>query len=176
MNKHTLGTPIEVLIERVQTQLLYISRDNPEIVHVNIDGIYGPATERSVISFQRYYGLPESGEVDYETFTLLNEEYEILIAKNASPEKAADFTRSLSGDQAEYMQNFDLVQKIQMMLNTLAIIYDYPYIEENGIYDDLTRQNIVIFQNINGLEESGTVDRKTWNRLARVYEKYIDSE
>ncbi len=63
-------------IREIQKYLHFISdRTAPEIPRVAIDGFFGEETKNAVKAFQNYVGISESGAVDYETFTLLYEEF-----------------------------------------------------------------------------------------------------
>ena len=42
---------------------------------VNVDGIYGPATQSAVLAAQRYFGLPQTGTVDERTWQLLESQF-----------------------------------------------------------------------------------------------------
>lgn len=170
------GTPIEDIIYGIQIKLLFLSRINDKIKRVNADGIYGDETYESVASFQEYYGLPKTGSVDYDTFTLLTEVYLDVSERNKKPAAAVHFTRDLSNGSASSGQEFDLVKSIQMMLNTNGIMYDIERLEENGIYDQPTRNAVAKFQYINGLPPTGETDRDTWNVLCQVYSKYVNAE
>lgn len=50
--------------------------------------------------------------------------------------------------------------------------YDLPLITPDGIYGELTSDAVRDFQRIEGLEESGSVDFNTWERLVFTSEKY----
>jgi peptidoglycan hydrolase-like protein with peptidoglycan-binding domain len=54
--------------EVLELQLLLIAVTGVDILP---DGIYGPATAEAVRKFQRFVGLPETGEADHATRTLL---------------------------------------------------------------------------------------------------------
>ena len=56
-------------VYELQTYLRYISRFVKSIPLVNPDGIYGPKTKEAVIEFQKAFGLPVTGEADFETWT-----------------------------------------------------------------------------------------------------------
>ena len=58
------------------------------------------------------------------------------------------------------------------MLKELAA-YGFSEIAINGVYDEPTRDAILSFQRVNLLDESGVVDKETWNALASAYNKYI---
>ena len=52
-----------------------ISSVIPAIPPVEVDGIYGPATRASVLAAQRYFGLPQSGTVDEQTWLRLESQF-----------------------------------------------------------------------------------------------------
>jgi len=58
------GRPVRV----IQQQLNTIADIYSVIPKVREDGIYGPSTEGAVRVFQRIFGLPESGVVDFKTW------------------------------------------------------------------------------------------------------------
>ncbi len=63
-------------IREIQKYLHFISdRTRREIPRVAIDGFYGEETKNAVKAFQNEMGVSDSGAVDYETFTLLYEEF-----------------------------------------------------------------------------------------------------
>jgi len=55
-------------VRTVQTQLNRIARNYPAIPTVPADGIYGPATEATVLEFQKIFHLPQTGSVDFATW------------------------------------------------------------------------------------------------------------
>lgn len=62
-------------VRQIQEQLNVIANAYPAIPKVNADGIYGPATEASVQTFQSVFGLPVTGVVDYKTWYKISEIY-----------------------------------------------------------------------------------------------------
>jgi peptidoglycan hydrolase-like protein with peptidoglycan-binding domain len=59
------------------------------------------------------------------------------------------------------------------MLNTISIGYDFPAVNEDGIYGAETASAIARFQAINGLRSNGVTDIHTWNALSDAYAKYL---
>lgn len=55
-------------VRQLQEQLDRISRSYPALPSVTADGIYGEQTRRAVEEFQRVFGLPVTGIVDYPTW------------------------------------------------------------------------------------------------------------
>ncbi len=71
---------------------------------------------------------------------------------------------------------FDLIMYIQLMLNTIAVLYDFPQLTVNGELDEPTVRNLRKFQIINNIPPSGHVDKSTWNRLAIVYNALVNEQ
>lgn len=55
-------------VRTIQLQLNAISNNYPAIPKLAVDGQYGPLTANSVKVFQRVFGLPQTGTVDYATW------------------------------------------------------------------------------------------------------------
>ncbi len=62
-------------VETIQMQLNGVAEGFPLIPTLDVDGIYGPATENSVKVFQSVFDLPETGKVDYSTWYKISEKY-----------------------------------------------------------------------------------------------------
>lgn len=62
-------------VRQIQEQLNVISGAYPAIPKIAVDGIYGPATAESVRVFQKVFGLPQTGTVDYKTWYKISEIY-----------------------------------------------------------------------------------------------------
>ena len=60
---------------QMQEQLLRISQAYPALPSITPDGIFGNATQEAVRTFQRIFGLPETGIVDYPTWYKISEIY-----------------------------------------------------------------------------------------------------
>ena len=70
----TIGSTGEK-VRQIQEELARISRSYPAIPTVTPDGIYGPATREAVEVFQRIFGLPVTGVIDYRTWYKISEIY-----------------------------------------------------------------------------------------------------
>ena len=62
-------------VRQMQEQLNVIAGAYPAIPKIVADGIYGPATAESVRVFQKVFGLPQTGKVDYTTWYKISEIY-----------------------------------------------------------------------------------------------------
>lgn len=59
----------------LQTALRALRQTNRGMPLINPDGYFGEETAAAVISAQKFFGLPQTGEADFETWTLLFENY-----------------------------------------------------------------------------------------------------
>ncbi len=62
-------------MRQLQYMLQVLSSVIPAIPPVEVDGIFGPATRASVLAAQRYFGLPQSGAVDEQTWLRLESQF-----------------------------------------------------------------------------------------------------
>lgn len=59
----------------LQTALRQLSRITGLVPLINPDGFFGEETVAAVIAAQEFFGIPQTGEADVETWTLLFENY-----------------------------------------------------------------------------------------------------
>lgn len=64
-----------IKVEHLQYMLSVLSEFIPEIPPLTVDGIYGPATRNAVVAAQRRFGLPLTGEVDFNTWDEIYDQY-----------------------------------------------------------------------------------------------------
>jgi len=69
-------------VRQIQEELARISRSYPAIPTITPDGIFGPATREAVEVFQRVFGLPVTGVIDYRTWYKISEIY-VAVARLA---------------------------------------------------------------------------------------------
>lgn len=79
----TIGSSGEKVLQ-MQNQLNRIARNYPAIPVIAADGIYGPATENAVRTFQGIFNLPRTGVVDYPTWYEISEIY-VGVSRIAEP-------------------------------------------------------------------------------------------
>lgn len=155
-------------IMELQRYLNTVAGENDNIPYVIPDGAYGGATRGAVSDFQRESGLPVTGEVDERTWRALLKAYETIVKFNAAPELIRPFAHReliLSEGDSGYV-----VYIIQAMLNTVGQLYsnlDSPPV--TGAYDEATAGAVRQLQHILRMNETGKIDRDTWNGLARLY-------
>lgn len=159
----------EVLV--IQYYLSVIGYFNAAIPILKLDGIFGENTESAVKSFQREYGLPETGVVDAPTWNKMSQVYTSAIAQ---------LPPGYEGERAEVYPGYSLSRgmrdrNVQDLQTYLAFIADAnPNIPKPGItgfFGDQTYNSVLTFQKEYGLKPSGTVGPITWNRIAKTYDQ-----
>ena len=158
-------------IYELQTYLRYLSRYINQIPSVNPDGIYGPETREAVRAFQTRFGLPATGEADFETWTRLVEAFDELTRaeKNVRPVHVypLDIPDFSEGD------DFEEIYVLQIMLRRLAKIYGNIHMPKiSGVFDADTKKAVEDFARLYGMETAGRVNRELWNIIADVYSAF----
>ena len=78
-----------IKVEHLQYMLSVLSEYIPEIPPVTVDGIYGSNTRNAVLAAQRRFGLPQTGEVDFDTWDEIYDQYAGI--ENTSLRDITDF-------------------------------------------------------------------------------------
>lgn len=142
-----------------------------QIPPVALDSIFGPATEQSVLAFQRLFGLPQTGIVGAETWSVL---YNAFIGIADELERSANNviikTEPYPGYELQYGSTGESVRVLQEYLNFISNTYNsIPPVKVTGEFGSYTRNSVTIFQRTFDLPETGIVDKETWDTLASVY-------
>ena len=160
-------------IESLQRMLRAISFVDPNIPRVIPDGIYGASTEAAVAAFQREHGLPVASVADEPTFRAIARAYnprtEQLIAAHA-PVILFPASLVISGGQFH-----PYVYLAQAMF--LALRQEFPSILNaavTGTLDSNTAENFRRIQSLSGLDETGHLDKTSWNRLSDLFRVLFD--
>ena len=160
-------------VATLQRRLDRIAINYPQIPFIlKANGLYGDRTEASVRTFQRVFGLNQTGIVDRETW------YRILYVYNAVKKLAElnsegeriendSFPRNLSfGDRGTD------VLRIQYYLLVISDALSYLSVPQpviTGIYDTATQNTVRGFQQYYGLPVTGNIDEQTWNAIVKYY-------
>ena len=164
-------TPYETqAIFNLQRYLRQLSRFDPDIPSVDEDGIFGEETERSLMAFQRKYGLPITGTADPETWARLFNEHLASVEARTRPDPVFIFPRFPPDYSVGRGDKNIYVAVIQILLRDIIILYglDAEFFPIDGEFGELTEGAVRDFQRIQRLPENGRVDRVTWNRLVRA--------
>lgn len=156
-------------VQEMQFYLRRISRFNPLVRPVNVDGIYDADTEESVRSFQRAYRMEVNGMIDEPTWDRIVDVYngtvvnieEPILANGLTPYPGTPITFGSRGEQVEYIQR--LLGEIS---GTFAIV---PYAAADGFFGGETERAVDYFAAIFGFPRNGRVDEPLWNEINRIY-------
>lgn len=155
-------------VRSLQTMLRVISEDDPTLPTVIPDGIYGPSTMIAVTAFQRREGIPVTGIADEDTWMQIVAAYEPALIRVGKAEPIEILLEPgqviLIGERSPYIF---LTQGMLAQLSNDHVDIIYP--ELTGVLDDVTSNSLKGFQTLAGLPPTGTLDRITWQHLARQF-------
>lgn len=155
-------------ISDIQTYLREIHHSGADIRSVIPDGIYGQCTRDAVSDFQRSTGIPETGEVNKDTWNAIFAAYDdarrnLNMQEGITPFPALDeiMTEGDSGTS---------VLMLQAMLNTIAGMHiNIAMNDMNGYYGENTALAVSEIQAASGLTPTGMTDIRTWNTIVRIF-------
>ena len=158
-----------VVVRELQYLLLFISSFNNQIPPITVDGIFGPATREAVISFQRFYGLPETGRVDFDTWAQIYDSY-IGILDTLPEGYFSPVTEPYGGVPLRLGSEGEEVSRIQDYLNYISNTYtEIPKVTVDGVFGPATQAAVLAYQNLFGLEPTSIVSSVTYNSIADTY-------
>ncbi|MDR0904325.1 MAG: peptidoglycan-binding protein [Ruminococcus sp.] len=131
---------------------------------------FGPDTEASVKSFQKLFGLPETGVVDTRTWQELLAAYR-GIADNVPLEYLGENVPLFPGDYLTQGITSEYVKLIQEYLSFLSDTYpEIPKVENpTGYYGPQTDAAVKAFQKRFGLPVTGDIGLATWDAITELY-------
>lgn len=155
----------------LQYYLAYISLFIPTVIEPVVDGDFGTGTTNSVKSYQRAYGLPETGIVDEGTWNSIEETY-YGILRSIPYEFDEGLILPYPGRVLRIGVEGDDVRALQEYLNYISNTYtDIPKIGIDGVFGQSTASAVRAFKerfDIPGNSER--VDAQTWNAIINVYD------
>ena len=146
-------------IRHVQRYLIVVGDPN---IFIAPTGVYDENTRLSVIDFQTRLGLAATGEVDYETFRLLYDEYVLLTKDKETRNRTDSFIQFplLPGRMSAGMEHINL---------TLGRILDYygftHRLRGNNFYSKETADAVEILRNTYMLEKKDYIDEEFYRRM-----------
>ena len=155
----------------LQYYLAYISLFYPTVLQPATDGDFGTGTENSVKSYQRTFGLPETGIVNEETWnSIQNTYYEIL--SRFPYEFRSGIILPYPGRVLRIGVDGNDVRAIQEYLNYIANTYiEIPKVSVDGKYGPSTATAVNKFVEFFNLpDSSGRVNAQVWNAIINVYD------
>ena len=152
----------------LQSFLSNIGKLDSDISKIVPDGIFAEETTLAVKSFQRKYGLSETGTVNFETWEMIKSKNSEAVFAAAEPLQIVRIT----DDNLPLVKGMDnnLVYTLHLMLNHIASRYDnFSPIPLQSLFDENTEREVKRWQRVISHTENGQVDKATWNSLAEFY-------
>ncbi len=155
----------------IQYFLSYIALFVPTVVAAALDGSYGPATTNAVRSFQRTYGLEETGVVDRQTWDKIEDVYYSIVSQidfefyggRILPFPGRVLREGIEGNDVRVLQEY---------LNYIANTYpEIPKVNVDGVFGPSTAEQVRQFKEI--FDIPGAPDRvnaPAWNSIANIYD------
>ena len=161
-------TDKERAISELQQALRDIAKTDSDILSVIPDGIFAEETEEAVKSFQRKFGLTETGKVDFELWDKIQQERRKALFILSEPIQVIPIKKEdlplVSGQISKE------VHMLNMMLNSLSEKYsNFENVGRSDEFSTKTKSEVEKWQKIIGYQVTGEVDKLTWNRLAEQY-------
>lgn len=158
-----------VAVRELQYLLLFISAFNNQIPPVIVNGIFGPETRDAVIAFQRFYGLSQTGRVDFETWEQIYDSY-VGILETLPEGYFSPVTEPYGGIPLRLGSEGEEVSRIQDYLNYISNTYtEIPKVTVDGIFGPATQAAVLAYQSLFGLEPTSIVAASTYNSIADTY-------
>ena len=155
----------------VQYYLSYISLFVQSVIETAFDGSYGPATTNSVRSFQRTYGLPETGVVDRATWDRMEQVYFGIVSEIDYEFRVGRILPFPGRILREGIEGND-VRALQEYLNYISNTYpEIPRTNVDGVFGSRTAEQVRAFKRL--FDIPGTSDRvnaPAWNAIASIYD------
>ena len=154
-------------VSMLQYYLAVIGAYYEAVIPVEITGYFGEQTERSVKSFQRVFGLPQTGVVDRATRNDLFRAYQGIV-ESVPPKYTA--VALYPGTVLREGARGESVRIIQQYLTYINRSYpEIPAVSDTGYFGPLTKQSVTAFQRQFGIDPSGIVGAVTWDSIGGVY-------
>ena len=159
---------MEDAVFEAQSYLRNIGRLDSDISNVVPDGIFAAETTEAVKSFQKKYGLEETGIINLETWELIKNKNSEAVFTASEPVQIVRITK----EDLPLIKGMDhpLVYTLHLMLNNVAERYDnFTPLPLQSLFDENTEREVRRWQRVISHTESGQVDKVTWNNLAEFY-------
>lgn len=173
-----LGTGGEDVIE-IQRELNRIAANYPSIPKISGSrGYFEQTTQNAVRQFQHIFNLESDGVVGKDTW------YKIKRIYNGIKGLSELYSEGITISEAE--RKYEKVLKKGSRGSSVKILQYYlcflsyfnlklPYVAVDGIFGDETRDAVLAFQSLYGLDVDGIVGRDTWDMIQNAYAGVLTS-
>ncbi len=155
----------------IQYYLAYISLFVQTVTEPTVDGDFGPGTANAVRSFQKTYGLPETGVVDRATWDRIENIYYEFISQIDFEFSGGRILPFPGRVLREGIEGSD-VRVLQEYLNLISENYpEIPRVNVDGVFGPSTAEQVRQFKRV--FDIPGAPDRvnaPAWNAIANIYD------
>ena len=155
----------------LQYYLHYIALFIPSVSDLDVDGSFGAGTERSVKSFQKTFGLPETGIVDRPVWDEIESAYYSYLG-SIPYEYTEGVPLPFPGRIIRNGVEGNDVRALQEYLNFISQSYpEIPKITPDGIFGEQTSAALKAFIDLFDINASpDRVGAVLWNAVTSVYD------
>lgn len=172
------GTPLQtgsrgLNVQTIQTYLNRIRQNYPAIPVITDEaGVFGSSTKAAVTKFQSVFNLAVDGIVGKATWYKISSLYAgITRLAELDSEGTSLGIGTVPPDSVLRQGSLgpDVIT-LQYLLNVISEYYPgIPAPSQNGSFDAGTRQSVIAFQQMMGLDPDGIVGALTWRALYDIY-------
>ena len=155
----------------IQYYLAYISLFVPTVLGVAVDGDFGKNTEAAVKSFQKTYGLPETGVVDGVTWRGIEGAYRSIL-QTVPYEYESGLILPFPGRILREGVEGNDVRALQEYLNFIANYYtEIPKVTADGIFGEATKRQVEAYSKLFSIPgQADRVNAVKWNSIISTYD------
>lgn len=151
-------------IRDLQYMLNQLARRNPALPRLMESGIFDELTLEAVMIFQRDFFPPVTGVVDENTWYAIVEAYQLDQLQFGDPLELRVLPNGeFASPHGEFSHPKVIAEAIFVSLPTSISNFDQAKPEER----------LFILQRLAGLPDDGTLNRATWEFLARLYHVFV---
>ena len=162
-------------VRNLQYMLWRLATRYPFLPKLAMDGLFGGETLEAVMLFQRELAPPVTGVVDQRTWDAIHSAW-VDLERDVSPTRSLrifpgegfQVSPGMSGDYMILPQTM-----FQILRKKLSGIVDAA---PDGYHGDASVENTRWLQGLAQLEQTGVMDRKTWDMLSRLYELFVTAK
>lgn len=157
------------IVKIVQYYLAVVGAYYERVQPVDITGYFGEQTEASVKSFQRVFGISETGVVDRQTWNELYRAYQGIV--DSVPLSDGEDVVLFPGIALKEGITNEYVRILQTYLSYIhSSNPEIPDVNPTGYFGPVTKASVMAFQRFYGIEPvNGVVGAATWNEIAKEY-------
>ena len=145
-------------VTHLQYMLSVVSQFNSAVQEPPVSGVFGDTTTQAVTTFQRAYGLPETGTVDRATWDSIYSQFAGIETTVFGNEALFPFTRPPMAVTEADLQ--------EQLIAAAAAFPELDAPKKTGKLDAQTKKSLAVFQRLTGSAPTGTPDAQSASDLA----------